>query len=329
MPSRPRYLPLFARVAAINVVLLLAAVAVTIVVLVPGHQSSYRIDEEGVLLAVSVLLVLIVNLLLLRRAVRPVQQLTALARTVDLMDPRPSLPEARPNSEAGELSMTFNEMLLRLATERREATGRVLAGQEAERLRIAQELHDQVGQELTAVLLLLSRIERRVPDELAPSLRDVQNSVRVGLEDVRRIAIELRPEALEDLGLESALAVLCDRLAQRSGLAVSCKIDPELPALSPDTELVIYRVAQEALTNVARHSGSEYAELRVQRDHDEVILTVRDRGRGLAADVADGSGIRGMRERAALVGASLEVRNAASGAEVRLQVPAEVAAWSR
>jgi two-component system sensor histidine kinase UhpB len=329
MPSRPRYLPLFARVAAINVILLLAAVAVTIVVLVPGHESSYRIDVEGVLLAVSVLLVLTVNLLLLRRAVRPVQRLTALARTVDLMDPRPSLPEARPNSEAGELSMTFNEMLLRLATERREATGRVLAGQEAERLRIAQELHDQVGQELTAVLLLLSRIERRVPDELAPSLRDVQNSVRVGLEDVRRIAIELRPEALEDLGLESALAVLCDRLSQRSGLAVSCNIDSGLPELSPDTELVIYRVAQEALTNVARHSGSERAELKVQRDHDEVILTVRDRGRGLPADVGDGSGIRGMRERAALVGASLEVRNAGSGAEVRLQVPTEVAAWSR
>jgi two-component system sensor histidine kinase UhpB len=329
MPPRPRYLPLFARVAAINVVLLLSAVAVTIVVLVPGHEASYRIDEEGVLLAVAVLLVLIVNLLLLRRVVRPVQRLTALARTVDLTDPRPSLPEARANSEAGELSMTFNEMLLRLATERREATGRVLAGQEAERLRIAQELHDQVGQELTAVLLLLSRLEGRVPDELRPSLRDVQTSVRVGLQDVRRIAIELRPEALEDLGLESALAVLCDRLAQRSGLVVSCKIDAELPELSSDTELVIYRVAQEALTNVARHSGSQQAELRVQRDHGGVILTVRDLGRGLPADVGDGSGIRGMRERAALIGGLLEIRNSDPGAEVRLHVPAEVAVWSR
>jgi two-component system sensor histidine kinase UhpB len=328
MAPRPRYLPLFARVAAINVILLLAAVAVTIVILVPGHQASYRVDEEGVLLAVTVLLMLIVNLLLLRRVVRPVQQLTALARTVDLMDPRPSLPAAHPNSEAGELSMTFNEMLLRLATERREATGRVLAGQEAERLRIAQELHDQVGQELTAVLLMLSRLEGRVPDELRPSLRDAQNSVRAGLQDVRRIAIELRPEALEDLGLESALAVLCDRLAQRSGLAVACQIDSALPELSSDAELVIYRVAQEALTNVARHSGSHWAQLRVQRDDGEVVLTVRDRGRGLSADVGDGSGIRGMRERAALVGASLEVRNSAPGTEVRLRIPAEVAAWS-
>jgi two-component system sensor histidine kinase UhpB len=329
MPPRPRYLPLFARVAVINVVLLLAAVAVTIIMLVPGHQSSYRVDEEGVLLAVAVLLVLLVNLFLLRRVVRPVQQVTALARTVDLTDPRPSLPDARPNSEAGELSSTFNEMLLRLATERREATGRVLAGQEAERLRIAQELHDQVGQELTAVLLLLSRLEGRVPEELRRSLRDVQNSVRASLEDVRRIAIELRPEALEDLGLESALAVLCDRLAQRSGLAISCKIDSELPELSSDAELVIYRVAQEALTNVARHSGSKRAELSVQRDHGGVVLTVRDSGQGLPVDLGEGSGIRGMRERAALIGASLQVRNTDPGAEVRLQVPAEVAVWSR
>jgi two-component system sensor histidine kinase UhpB len=225
--------------------------------------------------------------------------------------------------------MTFNEMLLRLRAERREATGRVLAGQEAERLRIAQELHDQVGQELTAVLLLLSRIEARVPEQLRPSLRDVQNSVRTALEDVRRIAIELRPEALEDLGLESALAVLCDRLAERSGMAVSCEIDSGLPELSPDAELVIYRVAQEALTNVARHSGSQRADLTLEGDQGEMVLTVRDRGRGLPRDVADGSGMRGMRERAALIGASLEIRNSEPGAEVRLQVPAEVAAWSR
>jgi two-component system, NarL family, sensor histidine kinase UhpB len=281
-----------------------------------------------VLLAVAVALVLLVNLLLLRRVVRPVQRLTAIARTVDLTDPRPALQDASPSSEAGELAMTFNEMLLRLADERREATGRVLAGQEAERLRIAQELHDQVGQELTAVLLLLSRLEGRVPEELRPSLRDVQNSVRSGLEDVRRIAIELRPEALEDLGLGSALAVLCDRLAQRSGLALSCDIDSSLPSLSPETELVIYRVAQEALTNVARHSESERAELNIESDHGEIVMTVRDRGRGIPTDLADGSGMRGMRERAALIGASLEIRNTDPGTEVRLKVPAQVAAWS-
>jgi two-component system sensor histidine kinase UhpB len=216
-------------------------------------------------------------------------------------------------------------MLVRLQDERREATGRVLAGQEAERLRIAQELHDQVGQELTAVLLLLSRLQARAPADLAPAVLEVQSSVRTSLEDLRRIAIELRPEALDDLGLESALAVLCDRFAQRSELEVSCRIPDPLPQLSPETELVIYRVAQEALTNIARHSGSDRAELSLQPEESQVVLIVRDHGRGIDdGGRAAGSGIRGMRERAGLVGGALDIHGASPGpgTEVRLHVPA-------
>jgi two-component system sensor histidine kinase UhpB len=277
-------------------------------------------------LVVAVALVVVVNLLLLRRVVRPVQRLTALARTVDLTDPRPPVPDAQPTSEAGELALTFNEMLARLRAERRDATGRVLAGQEAERLRIAQELHDQIGQELTAVLLLLSRLESLAPDQLHSSVVEAQDSVRASLEDVRRMAIELRPEALDDLGLESALAVLCDRFAERSGLDAACDVAEQLPPLSPDAELVIYRIAQESLTNIARHSGSTSAELRLQTDDGHVALTVRDKGNGLPSDYIPGSGIRGMRERAALIGATLDIRNADPGTEVRLRAPVEVAA---
>ncbi len=321
-----RYLPLLHRVAAINALLLLVAVGLTIVILVPGHQASYRVDEEGVLLVAALLLVVLLNLVLLRRVVGPVLRLTALARDVDLTDPVPPVADAEPNSEAGELAHTFNEMLLRLQAERRQATGRVLAGQEAERLRIAQELHDQVGQELTAVLLLLSRLQGRVPAELQPTVVEVQSSVRSSLEDLRRIAIELRPEALDDLGLESALAVLCERFAQRSGLEVACRIPKSLPDVSPETELVIYRVAQEALTNVARHSGSDQAELILQPRDSQIVLTVRDHGIGLGDDQGPGSGMRGMRERAALVGAALAIQNVSPGpgTEVRLEVPVEV-----
>ena len=118
------------------------------------------------MLVAALALVVLVNLYLLRRVVRPLQALTALARRVDLAGPGERMPGAEPTSEAGELALTFNEMLERLEAERREATGRVLAGQEAERLRIARELHDQVGQELTAVLLVLSRLQARVPAEL-------------------------------------------------------------------------------------------------------------------------------------------------------------------
>jgi two-component system sensor histidine kinase UhpB len=198
----------------------------------------------------------------------------------------------------------------------------VLDGQEAERLRIAQELHDQIGQELTAVLLALARVERRVPDDLRQSLLEVQDAVRGSLEDLRRIAVELRPEALDDLGLESALAVLCERFAERSGLEVTQRIAPGLPVLTPEAELVVYRVAQEALTNVARHSGVATAKLELAHRDGMLTLTVIDSGRGLPQGHQPGTGIRGMSERAALIGATLAIENTGSrgGVRVRLAV---------
>jgi two-component system sensor histidine kinase UhpB len=329
-PAEPRhhlwrpYIPLFARVAGINALLLIAAVAVAILVLDPEKLSSFALREVVVLVAALILMAL-VNLLLLRRIVRPLQALTDLARRVDLANPGERMPGARPTSEAGELALTFNEMLDRLELERREATGRVLAGQEAERLRIAQELHDQVGQELTAVLLVLSRLHNRVSAEMRPEILEIQEEVRASLEDVRRIAVELRPEALDDLGLVSALAVLGQRLAQRSSLEVRERIAPDVPELTPEKELVVYRVAQEALTNVARHSGSDQAEVSLVTQDGHLVLKVIDHGRGLPANHFQGAGIRGMRERAALVGATLKVSSGpgANGCEVRLDVPLE------
>ena len=320
-PRRRRYLPLFYRVAGTNALLLIAAVAVTLVVLAPSKFSSFAADEAAVLV-VGLLLVALANLVMLRRVVRPLEALAALARRVDLARPGERMPEAAPTSEAGELALTFNEMLARLEAERREATGRVLAGQEAERLRIAQELHDQVGQELTAVLLGLARVHGRLEAPLRDEVAMVQEAVRSSLEDVRRIALELRPEALDDLGLISALAVLCERFAQRSGVTVTQHIDDELPELDPEAELVVYRVAQEALTNVARHSGSDHADLSLQTGPAGLVMTVSDNGRGLGEDQEPGTGIRGMRERAGLIGAQLEIASAGNGrgCQVKLTV---------
>ena len=311
-PGRRKYLPLVYRVAGLNAALLVAAVAVTVVVLAPRKFSTVAVDEAGVLI-VGLGLVALVNLMLLRRVVRPVAALTALARRVDLTQPGERMPQATPTSEAGELALTFNEMLARLEAERREATGRVLAGQEAERLRIAQELHDQVGQDLTAVLLGLARVQARLEPPLRDDLTGVQEAVRSSLEDVRRIALELRPEALDDLGLVSALAVLCERFSQRSGLIVNQRMADELPGLDPEVELVVYRVAQEALTNVARHSGASQAELSLRAQDTGLVLAVSDRGAGLTSDGEPGTGIRGMRERAGLIGASLQVGSNVDG----------------
>jgi two-component system, NarL family, sensor histidine kinase UhpB len=323
---RRRYVPLLQRVAGVNAVLLILAVVVTTVVLAPSKISSFAVDKEVLVLIGLVAVGVLANVYLLRRVIGPIQALTALARRVDLTDPGKRMPGAVPRSEAGELALTFNEMLARLQAERRAATGRVLGAQEEERLRIAQELHDQVGQELTAVLLGISRIESQAPEELRREVVMIRNVVRTSLEDIRRIAIELRPEALDDLGLASALAVLSERSSEQLGLEVTERIAPDLPQLGADVELVVYRVAQEALTNVARHSGSDRAELTLTHAPGMLTLTVRDRGRGLPqADMA-GTGMRGMHERAALIGARLEIRNGPGGigCEVRLELRREV-----
>jgi two-component system sensor histidine kinase UhpB len=318
--ARRKYVPLFYRVAALNGVLLVTAVVVTILILEPGKFSSFAADES-IVLVVALGLVVVLNLIVLRRVLRPLEAVTALARRVDLSRPGERMPGATPSSEAGELAITFNEMLARLEAERREATGRVLAGQEAERLRIAQELHDQVGQELTAVLLGLARVQSQVDPALHDDVTVVQDGVRSSLEDVRRISLELRPEALDDLGLVSALAVLCERFARGSGVTVAQSIDEHLPDLDPETELVIYRVAQEALTNVARHSGSRHAELSLRSGTEGLVMTVSDRGSGFHDNGQAGAGIRGMRERAALIGARLAVgTNADGGCTVVLSI---------
>jgi two-component system sensor histidine kinase UhpB len=335
-----RYAPLLYRIAGINALLVIAAVAVTVVVLAPGRISAPARSEEAIVVLAAVALVVLANVFLVRRVVAPVQALTAFVRRVDYSNLGQRVPGAAPTSEAGELALTFNDMLRRLESERRESTGRVLRAQEDERLRIAQELHDQVGQELTAVLLGLSRVVARVPADIREDAHMVQDTVRHSLEDVRRIAIELRPEALDDLGLASALAVLCERFSHQLDLDVAAYVAPDLPGLSAEVELVVYRVAQEALTNVARHSASSHAELTLTHaeltlthvadaeapaPHHHLLLTICDRGLGLPANTVPGTGMRGMRERAALIGATLDVRNRrpGPGCEVRLEVPLE------
>jgi two-component system, NarL family, sensor histidine kinase UhpB len=322
-PGRRRYLPLFQRVVAANAVLLIAACLVTILVLSPRKISSFAADE-AVVLVTALALVALINLLLVRRAVAPLQALNALARRVNLSNPGQRIPGAQPTSEAGELALTFNEMLTRLERERQESTRRVLAAHESERLRIAQELHDEVGQTLTAVLLQLSRVEERLPADLRGELREAQEAARESLEDVRRIAADLRPETLNDLGLASALAALASSFGQRAGLRVALRIERAMPTLDEEAELVVYRVAQEALTNVARHAGSATADLTLASDGRRLRLTVRDRGRGLPRGRSvEGNGVRGMRERAALIGARLQLERPpdGSGAQLILDVP--------
>ena len=320
---RGRYRSLRQRLVLTNAALLVLACLLTTLIMAPHHFSSFAVDE-AIVIVVMLALVTLINVVVVRRFLSPLQALTALARKVDLGKPEQGIPDARPTSEAGELAVTFNEMLARLELERRQATRRVLAAHEAERLRIAQELHDEVGQTLTALLLELSRLQGRLPADVREELSEAQDAARASLEDVRRIATDLRPEALEDLGLASALAALGDGFGRRAGLRVDRELQTPMPELSGEAELVIYRVAQEALTNVARHAASDRVTLRVQSDPERLSLIVRDHGRGLPnGQPVDGNGIRGMQERAQLVGGELTINAPpeGSGTELRLELP--------
>jgi two-component system sensor histidine kinase UhpB len=215
-------------------------------------------------------------------------------------------------SDVAALVEAINALFSRLERAQRERARLVLAAQEEERRRIAQELHDEVGQALTAVLLGLGHLAKQAPPDLVQALEQVQELARGSMEDVRRIALELRPEALDGLGLASALVALCDRLDAGTDVAISRSIARRLPSLAPEQELGVYRVAQEALTNLVRHSGSNVAHVSLAATDGGVRLVIADEGKGFG-DTVPGSGLRGMRERAALIGASLSIGQAAHG----------------
>jgi two-component system sensor histidine kinase UhpB len=233
--------------------------------------------------------------------------------------------EDRRSAEGQTLARAFNSMLDRLENARREAARTALAAQEAERLRVAQELHDEIGQTLTAVTIQAERAADGDPELASAALRQVAEAVRDSLDEVRRIARELRPEALDDLGLVNALIALCARVRSEEGPRVSRELQGELPPLSPDVELVVYRIAQEGLTNALRHAGARSVTLSLKVDAETVTLRVSDDGAGMPAELPGGTaGIAGMRERALLVGGRLSIESRPErGTEVRFTVPVE------
>ena len=288
----------------------------------PASVSSRAVVSEVVVLTLGLAAMSLTNALLLRASLGPVDRVVREMGNVDLLEPGGRL-SATGQGPGATLVRSYNRMLDRLEAERGASDAKALAAQESERHRIAQELHDQIGQSLTVVLLGLKQVEQRAPAELVPELELVRESARTGLDDVRRVARQLRPGVLEDLGLHSALTALATDFTTASGVAVQRSFSPGLPALPADAELVVYRVAQEALTNTARHAGANRVELSLLRAGDRVVLEVADDGAGSrAVPLTPGAGIRGMRERAVLVGATVTIDHPPPhGTVVRLEVP--------
>jgi two-component system sensor histidine kinase UhpB len=309
---------LFWRVFVTNALVIIGAAVV--LAATPGHLEMTRSAADAAMTMLVLAVILAVNLVLLRPQFEPLQRLAGLMRKIDLLRPGQRL-EVEGKGEIALLGATFNEMLARLEAQR-QSVMLTLTAQEEERRRIARNLHDEIGQTLTAVLLQLDRLGKRVQPELRRELEETVETVRSSLDEVRRVARELRPGVLEDLGLANALRELCTMFSARGGLRVDRRIAPSLPPLSPDAELVLYRVAQESLTNAARHAEAGRVELRLERVPGGVVLRISDDGKGLG-DAAPGpsGGLRGMREWALLVGGELDVsERRPRGVQVRLRV---------
>jgi two-component system sensor histidine kinase UhpB len=313
---------LYQRVFLLNAIILVVA---TLVVAITPATVSFPVElTEAIVLAAGLVAILVLNAFALRAAFAPLERLRRSMREVDPYRPGKRL-EATGPQEVRELVEVFNDMLDRLEGERRESGRQALAAQEGERWRVAQELHDDVGQALTGILLRLEALARQTPTELRPDVRATQEATRETIERVSRVARSLRPEALSDLGLAKALAALAQRIEEESGLRIRQRVAAGLDDLDDESELVIYRVAQESLTNAARHAHATEVELRLERpDKRRIVLRVRDNGVGLPAWPQPRYGILGMRERAMLIGATLTIENhAQGGVEVTLTAPLE------
>ena len=204
-----------------------------------------------------------------------------------------------------------------------DALGRVVEAQELERRRLARELHDQTGQELTSVLLGLKAVEEaKTDEERAESLATVRQQVVETLHAVRRLAVELRPKALDDFGLVAALERLGETFAERTGMRVDLEanVGDRLPS---DLETALYRIVQEALTNIVKHAEATAVSIVLARSGRSVTAVIEDDGRGFTPELdGDGLGLLGMGERLALLGGKLKLESSpGAGTTIVAEVP--------
>lgn len=321
MSQRISAVPLIYKVLIANVaIVLFGATAGTFVTATAVQNADVPTRSELVLVfaSIGVLLSVTVNYLVLRAAFQPLDtleevanavragNLSARARPVPLSDP-----------QLARLAETFNgtlDELERDQTELRELASKVIRAQEDERKRIARELHDDTAQVLFAQLLSVSAMKASPSSDVRATAEKLENMTVEAIEGVRRLALELRPPALDDLGLREALGDLAQRFSENLNIPVTFTVQGQRDRLSGEVELVLYRVAQEAMTNIAKHARATSARILLTRCEDRVEITIEDDGQGFDPSVPTsrdesglGLGLFGMEERVTLVGGSLTI----------------------
>src|SRR6188472_110109 len=282
----------------------------------------------AIVLLLAAVVGLATGLLIMRRRRAPLERLIEEMEKIDLSRPGPLLPRSidgvGETEEVERIELAFLRMMRRLEAERRRAGSAALHAQEEERARVARDLHDEVNQSLTGLLLRLEAAREAAPPELEAEIAETKALANQAMTELLSLARQLRPTALDDLGLTAAIGGQVEQLG-RGEIVARLETEGDFSDLGDDQQLVVYRVAQEALNNAARHSEAQRVEVRLRREEEGgVVLEVSDNGRGFAFDESQrGLGIGGMRERALLVGAELTIESRpGAGTTVRLDVPA-------
>jgi signal transduction histidine kinase len=210
-------------------------------------------------------------------------------------------------------------------TELERLSTRMVRQHEEERRRVSLELHDQTAQVWAAVKLQLGLVREASPPPVAARIGSVLDLVDTGIRSIRGVTTNLRPPLLDDLGLVPALRALVTSFAEQTGLALSFEAPAHVPRLSEDAQLALFRALQEALSNVARHSGASAARVSIAADKDQLTMRVEDNGHGIAPDAqhqAPGTwGLRGMRERIGALHGSVHLESERPGAALTVRIP--------
>jgi two-component system sensor histidine kinase UhpB len=314
---------LLGQVVAVNVLLVVATLFAASAAANLNLELHNDRSQFG-LLAFTIILILLVNIMMVRRRFSPLEELTD---RIEAVDPaQPSEFEAPAGGvgtqEIDRLAHSFQMLLARVDAERRRSGRLVLRAQEEERRRLARDLHDEVNQALTAILLRLEAASHGAPAELSEELGELKRLVNQAMEELLQLARQLRPTALDDHGLLPALVTHVRRFAAQTGIRADLETRGE-PDLSPDHEIAVYRVVQEALANVARHSAASQVKLELDTSGSDLELRVRDDGCGFDSNGRRrGLGLDGMAERARLIGGELSIDSEpGTGTELVMRVP--------
>jgi len=301
---------LLSQVLAVNTLLVVGTVFAASVAarLDLGQTAGSR---QFLVMVAAILATLLANNFVMRRRFAPLESLTRTMEAVDLTDPGVRAhPSDGESADITRLRQAFNRMLSRLESERAGSATAVLRAQEAERARVARDLHDEVNQALAAVSLRLAATAEHAPPEFAEELAETQRLANQAMQELLGLARELRPSALDDHGLLPALRTQVRLFGERWGIPAHFAADGTKPLLGEFEQLVVYRVVQEALSNIARHANAKKVKVIVMGCNSTAVkVMIIDDGEGFLPNrLRDGaSGLAGMKERALLAGGRLEV----------------------